>query len=99
MGKQPRFRFYHYLTHHSYDSAYKSEVGEMFRVDARCRVDLKCVVGVPSILKEAVHWVQHLMGEVEEPFPGRPTIVQTFFPTEHDVESPAEVLGLEPHDL
>ncbi len=85
--------------YHSYDPANKSEVSEMLRIDPGGGVDLEAVVGVPSVLKQAVHGVEHLVGEGEEPFPGRTTIVQTLFPSEHNVEPSTEVLRLEPHDL
>ena len=52
-----------------------------------------------DILKEAVHRVQHLVGEVEEPFPCWITIVQTLLSLEHNMQTLTKVLGLEAHDL
>ena len=40
-----------------------------------------------------------LVGEGEEPLPGRASIVQPLLPSEHYVEPATKVLGLEPHDL
>lgn len=42
----------------------------MVRVDTGGWVDLQAVVAVAGVLKEAVHGVQHVMGQVEKPFPG-----------------------------
>ena len=36
------------------------EVVQVVRVDIRGRVDLKGVVVLVGVLKQAVHWVQHL---------------------------------------
>lgn len=54
--------------HHCNDSPYKLEVVQMLWVDARPGVDLQAVA-VPRVLKQAVHWVQHLMREHKEPLP------------------------------
>ena len=45
------------------------EVVEMFWVDARMRVDLKRVVVVGRIFKQAVKRIEHFMREQEEKFP------------------------------
>lgn len=42
----------------------------MVRVDGGGRVDLQAVVVLSSVLKEAVHGVEHLVGQEEEPLPG-----------------------------
>ena len=86
-------------THHSNDSPHKLEVGEMLRVDPRGGVDLEGVAVLTGILKQTVHGVQHLVGQVEEPLPRRTSIIQTLLPTEHNVETSAEVLRLKPHNL
>ena len=52
-----------------------------------------------GVLKQAVHGVQHLMRQVEEPLPGGATVVQPLLPTEHNVQPATQVLGLETHDL
>ena len=39
----------------------------MVRVDTRGRVNLQAVVTVACILKQAIHWVQNIMGHMEEP--------------------------------
>lgn len=43
----------------------------MVRVDGGGRVDLQAVVVLAGILKEAVHGVEHLVGQEEEPLPGQ----------------------------
>lgn len=71
----------------------------MLWIDAGGGVDLKAVVGVACILKQAVHGVEHLVGQGEEPLAGGAAIVQPLLPTEYDVEPSTEVLRLESHDL
>ena len=71
----------------------------MLWVDSRGRVDLKAVVGVARIFKEKVHWVEHLVGEKEEPFPSWSTIVQPLFSPKHNIEPSTKILRLKPHDL
>jgi hypothetical protein len=44
------------------------EVVEMLGVDARVWIDLKGVVVVGGVFKEAVEGVEHFMGEEEEEF-------------------------------
>lgn len=39
----------------------------MVRVDGRGRVDLQAVIVLPSIFKQTVHRVEHLMGQEEKP--------------------------------
>ena len=48
------------------DSTDELEVEEMLRVDARMRVDLKRVIVVGRILKEAIKGIEHLVGQQEE---------------------------------
>lgn len=43
----------------------------MVGVDGGGRVDLQAVVVLARVLEEAVHGVEHLMGQKEEPLPGR----------------------------
>ena len=62
-------------------------------------VDLEHVVVLSGVLKEAVHGVEHLVGEKEEPLAGRSSVVQPLLPTKHDVEPASQVLRLEPHYL
>ena len=71
----------------------------MIRVDGRGRVDLQHIVVLSSILKQAIHWVEHLVGELEEPLSCRPAVVEPLLPSEHDVEASTQVLRLEPHYL
>ena len=85
--------------HHGNDSTHKLEEGEMLRVDSRRRIDLQSVAVLASILEQTVHRVQHLVREVEEPFPRRATIVETFLPSKHDVEASTKILRLEAHNL
>ena len=58
------------LAYHGNESPDEAEVEEVVRVDTGGRVDLQAVVAVAGVLKEAVHGVQHVMGQVEKPFPG-----------------------------
>lgn len=58
-------------TCHRNEAANEAEVGEVIWVDGRRRVDLQTVVALSCVLKQAVHGVQHLMGQEEEPLPER----------------------------
>lgn len=60
-------------TCHGNEAAYEAEVGEVVRVDSRGWVDLQTVVALAGILKQAVHGVQHFMGQQEEPFSAKKT--------------------------
>lgn len=40
----------------------------MVGVDGGGRVDLQAVVALASVLKQAVHGVEHFVGQQEEPF-------------------------------
>lgn len=71
----------------------------MFGVNGGGGVNLQHIVVFSSIFKETVHWVEHLVGQLEEPLPGGATVVQSLFTTEYNVETPAEILRLEPHYL
>ena len=73
------------LPHHGNDSTHESEVGQVFRVDGGGGVDLKHVVVLSRVLKQAVHGVEHLVGELEEPLPGGAAVVQPLLPTKHNV--------------
>ena len=42
---------------------------QMVRVNKGRSVDLEAVVVLVGVLEQAVHWVQHLMGQQKEPFP------------------------------
>lgn len=50
------------------DSTDEFKVVEMLRVDAGVRVDLKGVVVVCGILKQAVEWIEHFVGEKKKEF-------------------------------
>ena len=41
----------------------------MVRFNKGCSVYLEVVVVLVGVPKQAVHWVQHLMGQQKEPFP------------------------------
>lgn len=55
--------------HHGDEAADEAEVREVVGVDGGSRVDLQAVVVFAGVLEEAVHGVEHLMGQQEEPFP------------------------------
>lgn len=57
-------------SYHGDKAANEAEVGEVVWVDGRGRVDLQAVVVLTSVLKKAVHGVEHFMGQEEEPLPG-----------------------------
>lgn len=57
-------------SHHGDEAADEAEVGEVVGVDGGGRVDLQAVVVLARILEEAVHGVEHLVGQQEEPLPG-----------------------------
>lgn len=44
----------------------------MVGVDGGGRVNLQAVVALASVLKQAVHGIQHFVGQQEEPFSARP---------------------------
>ena len=85
--------------HHGNHSTHKSEVCQVLWVNGGGRVYLQHVIVLSRILKQAVHGVEHLVGELEEPLPGGAAVVQALLPAEHDVQPPAQVLRLEPHYL
>lgn len=57
------------VTNHGDEASYELEILEMVRVDVGGRVDLETVVIFTGIFKQAVHGVQDLMGQKEEPLP------------------------------
>lgn len=57
-------------SHHGDEAADEAEVGEVVGVDGGGGVDLQAVVVLARVLEEAVHGVEHLMGQQEEPLPG-----------------------------
>lgn len=57
-------------SYHGNEAADEAEIGEVVGVDGGGRVDLQAVVVFASVLEEAVHGVEHLVGQEEEPFPG-----------------------------
>lgn len=57
--------------YHGNEAPYELEILEVVRVDVGSRVDLQTVVIFTSIFKQAVHGVQDLMGQQEEPLPAR----------------------------
>ena len=59
------------MTNHGDEASYELEILEVVRVDVGGRVDLETVVIFTSIFKQAVHGVQHLMGQQEKPLPER----------------------------
>lgn len=54
-------------TNHCDEAAYEAEVGEVVGVDGRGWVNLQAVVALACILKQAVHGIQHFVGQQEEP--------------------------------
>lgn len=59
------------MTYHGNEASYELEILEVVRVDVGSRVDLQTVVIFTSIFKQAVHGVQNLMRQQEEPLPAR----------------------------
>lgn len=57
-------------TDHCDEAAYEAEVGEVVGVDGGGWVNLQAVVALASILKQAVHGIQHFVGQQEEPLSG-----------------------------
>lgn len=57
-------------SHHGDEAADEAEVGEVVGVDGGGGVDLQAVVVLARVLEEAVHGVEHLVGQEEEPLPG-----------------------------
>ena len=53
---------------HGNEATDELKVGQVVGVHLRGRVDLQRVVALVGVLKEAVHWVQHLVTQLEEPF-------------------------------
>jgi hypothetical protein len=49
----------------------------MVGIDIAGRIDLQAVVVLVGVLEEAVHRVQHLVGDSEEPFACHTPIIQT----------------------
>lgn len=58
-------------TNHGNEAPYELKILEVVWVDVGCRVDLQTVVIFTGIFKEAIHGVQNLMREQEEPLPVR----------------------------
>lgn len=58
-------------TNHGDKAPYELKVLEVVRVDVGCRVDLQTVVIFAGIFEEAIHGVQNLVREQEEPLPRR----------------------------
>ena len=84
------------------------EVLEMFRVDARGRVDLQSVVVVRRVLEEAVRGVEHLVRQEEEPFPEQgpksaspcaPDLQRTLAPRHASIVQPILTLKLDHQPL
>lgn len=60
-------------TYHGDEAADEAEVGQVVGVDGRGRVDLQTVVALAGVLEQAVHGVEDLVGQQEEPFAARRT--------------------------
>lgn len=58
------------MTNHGNEASYEPEILEVVRIDVGGGVDLETVVIFTGIFKQAVHGVQDLMGQQEEPLPG-----------------------------
>ena len=54
-------------SYHGNESSDEAEVGEVVGVDGGGRVDLQTIVVLAGVLEQAVHGVEHLVGEQEEP--------------------------------
>lgn len=55
--------------HHGDEAADEAEVREVVWVDGGGWVDLQTVVVLAGVLEEAVHGVEHLVGQKKKPFP------------------------------
>ena len=58
------------MAHHGDETPNEAEVSEVVGVDGGGRVDLQTVVVLAGVLEQAVHGVEHLVGQQEEPLPG-----------------------------
>ena len=45
-----------------YHSANEFEVIQVFRVDARVRVDLESIIVMSGIFEKAIEWIKHFVG-------------------------------------
>lgn len=81
----------------SNDTSNKLKVVEMLRVDARVRVDLKSIVVVRRVLKQAVERIEHLVRKQEKEFSRQSSIVQTILSVKLDHQPLLEILGCLPH--
>jgi hypothetical protein len=70
---------------HGDESTNKFEIMQMVRVNKGRSVDLEAVVVLVGVLEQAVHWVQHLMGQQKEPFPCYSSIVKAFLSSENNI--------------
>lgn len=43
------------------DSTYEFEVAEMFRIDARVRIDLECIIVMGRVFEKAVERIEHFV--------------------------------------
>lgn len=55
--------------HHGNEASDEAEVRKVVGVDGGSRVDLQTVVVLAGVFKQAVHGVEHLVGQQEEPLP------------------------------
>ena len=85
--------------YHGDEAPDEFEIVEVIGIDVRSGIDLKTVVVLVSVLKEAVHRIEDFVGEQEEPLSGDPAVVEPFLSAEDDVEPPAELVGRKAHDL
>lgn len=58
------------MTHHGDEASNELEVLEVVGVDVGRRVDLQAVVVLASVFEQAVHGVENLVGQQEEPLSG-----------------------------
>lgn len=71
----------------------------MVGVDFGGRIDLERIIVLVGVLEEAVHGVEDLVRQLEEPLPRHASKVQPVFPSEDDEQSSAKFVRGQSHHL
>ena len=56
-------------SYHGDDASDEAEIHQVVGIHRRRRVNLQAIITVAGVLEEAVHGVEHLVRQVEEPLP------------------------------